>query len=164
MATKVTLTIEGGLEEVGAVLDAARGVSGVKVVGVDTQQERTPAAPKDKPAKAAKPRKPRGKNGAAKGAKAAPAPKPEPEPEEPDEAEEVEVAENDSDFSVDPSHDGLQNARRLREVVQHILDQGFEDQDEIVAVCEEIKDEVPLLQRVQNIPDRVGKAYNMLSK
>jgi len=112
-------------------------------------------------AKAAKPaRSP--KKAAVKAAKA-----PEPEPEEDEEEEEIVEDAGDEDGGegpeVDVQHPELQEAVRLRQVVSHLMEIGFSSKEEVVAICEEIKDDVPLLTRVANVPDRVGKAYAMLA-
>lgn len=123
-----------------------------------------PAAPKER--RAIPPPKNKKTNGAAKKAAAAPAPEPEPEPEapEPEEPEATEPAEEAQGADgIDTQHAALQDARRLREVVQHVMECGYSDKDEVVEVCEAIQDEVPLLQRVANIPERVGKAYDLIA-
>lgn len=123
-------------------------------------------------------------NGAAKKAvKAAPPPEPE-EEDEPEEVEEEEELEEEdveddetdedeeednrsrgADFSVDPNHPALQNATRLREVVQFVVDQGFDGADEVITVCKEIRTEVPLLGRVHadHFEDRISKAYTIIA-
>lgn len=58
----------------------------------------------------------------------------------------------------------LQGAGRLREVVAHLMDVGYSDLKEIVAVCQDLQESVPLLQRVSDIPARIQVAFEVCSK
>jgi hypothetical protein len=67
--------------------------------------------------------------------------------------------------TVDPYAYELQNAKRLREIVQLFIDRGYNDPDKIAALCEGMKDVVPLLRRITcDIPERVRTTYAMLIK
>jgi hypothetical protein len=58
----------------------------------------------------------------------------------------------------------LQSAAKLREIVQYIMDQGHEKLEDVIKVCEEIQQDVPLLRRVADIPGRVKNAYEVLKE
>lgn len=64
---------------------------------------------------------------------------------------------------VDPEHKDLQKARRLRDVVVHLRDEcGVKDVKEMIEICKQIKNDVPLLKRVNDIDERVTAAYDLL--
>ena len=52
----------------------------------------------------------------------------------------------------------VRNAKRFAVVVDYFLAQGVKDPAEIVKACEAARDEVPLIQRIPNLADRVRTA------
>lgn len=86
---------------------------------------------------------------------------PEPEPEEAEEeAEEQEEAEDAAEEEEIPNE--LVGAKKLRDVVVYLMDNGFTDRDDLVAECERLKDAVPVLGRISDIPSRVDRTIEVL--
>lgn len=164
MTTKMTLTIEGGIEELGKVLDALRGTGVVIQTAAQkpTQPKGTAAADKKKTAVEKKAAAANGKTPPKPEAPAAPA-EPEAPAAEPEPEAEAAPAESVEDGEVNPTHPELQDARRLREVVTHIMGLGIAERADVIKTCEGIKDDVPLLTRVSDIAGRVGKAFDMIA-
>ncbi len=104
---------------------------------------------------------------------AAPEPEPEEEDEEEEETEDEEAEEEEEEEKpapkkgkrgkIDPKAKELQEATKLREVVAYIVKQGLDEFDAILAACEEIKDQVPLLRRVTDMAGRVRAAYDVVT-
>lgn len=85
---------------------------------------------------------------------------PEPEPEVDEPEPEEEGGGNGASGAVSPAE--FQDARRLHHVVQRLLDKGYDNTDEIVALCESLAKDVPLLGRIRDLPRRVAAAVEML--
>jgi hypothetical protein len=179
------LTVEGATtEEVKDILREV-GLGELHIAG-DDKKPAAAAAPKAEDKKDKKDKKPTGRgrgkkteektaeskasngaNGKAAAApKPAPAPASEPEPEpEPEAAPEPEPEAE----SAEPGEhavlvEALQEAKRLRDVVVIARDCGYDDIEDIASVCDSVKGEVPLLQRVKDVPTRLKTAHDMLEQ
>lgn len=56
----------------------------------------------------------------------------------------------------------LEKAKRVSQVVQFFMEKGHKDPKDIVALCQEHKEEIPLLKRIADIPTRVRAAYDLI--
>ena len=72
---------------------------------------------------------------------------------------EDEQAQDVSD--VDLSVETLLGFTKLRDLIQYVVTSGI-DPAGVAAFCESIKDEVPLLQRITNIEERVGRTLEVM--
>lgn len=60
---------------------------------------------------------------------------------------------------LEPGPQQFEHARRMRDVMAVFADAGIEDVNRVVEICERVKDEVPFLSRVLDIPTRIPVAW-----
>ena len=57
---------------------------------------------------------------------------------------------------------GLVSQSTIRGLLQHFISNDITDRNEIIAICKQHKKEVPVLTRVSNLDDRLGRALEAL--
>jgi hypothetical protein len=98
----------------------------------------------------------RNKSNSGKGTAAKPNPQPQPDPP-------PQVPEADDFLAPEGGvPEELVTAKRLRQVVAYMLDNGIKKEEDIVAECLRIKDQVPAIQRVSNLPERIGRTLAVM--
>jgi len=100
-------------------------------------------------------------------AKTKPAPEPEPEVEEEEEEQEEETAEASAgegdEYEVsDELLAEMKKATKIKDVLQPLMDLGIETIAGLVAKCEELKPDVPVLTRIPDLKERVTRAAEVL--
>lgn len=70
-----------------------------------------------------------------------------------------ESAPTRNDTSLDIA--AMTSFTKLRDVLQYVIEQGIPVAG-VVEFCEQIKSEVPLLQRISNLPDRVTRTLEVM--
>jgi hypothetical protein len=58
--------------------------------------------------------------------------------------------------------DELLNARKLRDVLGYLMDNGVNDPDDIKAECNRLKDKVPVLQRINDLDSRIDRTLEVM--
>jgi hypothetical protein len=76
-----------------------------------------------------------------------------------EERRKAKLAKNDG--AVTPDVATLATFTKFRDVVQHLLDSGVVA-DDIAKVCDGIKEQVPLLQRIPNLEERVARTLEVM--
>lgn len=56
----------------------------------------------------------------------------------------------------------LMQARKLRDVLVYLLKQGITDPNKVLAECERLKSQVPVLQRITNMEERVPRTLGVI--
>ena len=62
------------------------------------------------------------------------------------------------------SADDFKGIRKRRDIVRTIMDKGVTELDDIVSVCENLKEDVRLLQMLGNIPPAIKSAFEAVQK
>lgn len=69
-----------------------------------------------------------------------------------------------------PVHEGsepdlglLHRATTVRAVLSHLLERGYDKSDTLLAICEELREKVPVLSRVTNLKERIDRALEVMS-
>ena len=116
------------------------------------------------PAKAPKPAKAKpapSEDAEAKGEeKAAPAPAAAPAEAESDAPAAKPAAKANGKASEAPPE--LVNARKLRDILAYFMKAGITDKDALVAECEKVRVSVPILARIANLDERVGRTLEVM--
>jgi hypothetical protein len=64
---------------------------------------------------------------------------------------------------LEPDLEVLKRARKLRCVLEHLELCGYKEIDDILAVCQRIRGLVPALSRIENLTERVTRAFEVLT-
>ncbi len=111
-----------------------------------------PKAPKGKPAASQGPEaEPPAENAPAATEKPAAAPSSAPA--------EAKPKTNGAAAAVPPE---LENARKLRDILAFFMAKGITDKDKLVAECEKVRAGVPILARITNLEERIGRTLEVM--
>lgn len=94
-------------------------------------------------------------------AEPAPAPEPAPTPAPVEKSADPAPAPSNGAGSNGISED-LRQAKKMRDVISIIFDEGGKDVDSILSRCREIQPHIPVLARVRNLDDRVRRAIEVM--
>jgi hypothetical protein len=110
--------------------------------------------------------------------KAEPAPVPEPEvkaePAKPEpakaatkeEAPPRSEADSNEAWGIGPEHGGppeeMVKASKFRDIIVYLQSKGFKTEQQVIDVCEKMRDQVPILVKMEDLPGRVKRAFEVM--